>query len=238
MQIFFNNPLLGRRNSKRTFNPIRSRVFRPVAVMLGVCLFTGAPVHAGPVAISEVIQVLGSYQNPPEIRLRSLSQTASTPLSEMKGSTVNSQQADGAGTNLDGAVSQKGSLLAGVANDPQRGVEIIDQGEVEGTICDCGEILIPGAFPKWPLLFLAAIPLFFIDTDDDIETPSSTPTPPPPGPSPEPTQGVPTPTPTTPIPEPASLLLFGSGLAAFGAGLRRRYTKARMASQGDGEKEA
>ena len=40
---------------------------------------------------------------------------------------------------------------------------------VEGTICDCGEILIPGGFPKWPLLFLAAIPLFFIDTGDDID---------------------------------------------------------------------
>ena len=111
------------------------------------------------------------------------------------------------------------------SNGPQRGVEIIDQGDVEGTICDCGEITIPGGgFPKWPLLFLAAIPLFFIDSGDDIDTPTFTPTPTPPsGPTPTPIE-----TPV-PVPEPASLLLFGSGLAAFAAGLRRRYAKAKLA---------
>jgi len=220
------------------FNPMRSRAFRPVAAVLSVCLLTGAPVQAGPVAISEVIQVLGSYQSPPAIRLRSLTQTPSTPISEVKGATVNStvkQTTDGLVTVADGTVAPTaaGSLLAGVANDPQRGVEIINQGEVEGTICDCGDILIPGAFPKWPLLFLAAIPLFFIDTGGG-ETPTFTPTPPPEF-TPTP---VATPTPQTPIPEPASLLLFGTGLAAFGAGLRRRYVKAKSGTQGDAAKEA
>jgi hypothetical protein len=237
MRNFLYSLLLKGKVDRRRFNRVRSRAFRLVAAILGVCLLTGAPVNAGPVAISEVIQVLGSYQNPPEIRLRSLSQTPSTPISDSQASTFNSgvkQTNDSPGTIVDGTVgpTTTGSLLAGVANDPQRGVEIIDQGEVEGTICDCGEILIPGAFPKWPLLFLAAIPLFFIDTDDDIETPTSTPTPPPP------LLPSPTPTPQTPIPEPASLLLFGSGLAAFGAGLRRRYAKARRAGQGDAANEA
>jgi hypothetical protein len=217
---------------------MRSRAFRPVAAMVSVCLLTGAPIQAAPVAISEVIQVVGSYQNPPELRLRSLTQTASTPISsEVKGSIVNSgvqQTSDGPGTIADGTVvPATGSLLSGVANDPQRGVEIIDQGEVEGTICDCGDILIPGAFPKWPLLFLAAIPLFFIDGGDEPpDSPSSTPTPTPP------LLPTPTPTPQTPVPEPASLLLFGTGLAAFGAGLRRRYAKAKLAAQGDDTKEA
>jgi hypothetical protein len=109
------------------------------------------------------------------------------------------------------------TLLAGVAvsADPQAGVDVVDQGDVEGTICDCGEITVPGGgFPKWPLLFLAAIPFFFIHGCDDCETPTPPTTPTPPG--------------TPEIPEPASLLLFGSGLAAFGAGLRRRYAKGKL----------
>jgi hypothetical protein len=110
------------------------------------------------------------------------------------------------------------TLLAGVAvsADPQAGVDVVDQGDVEGTICDCGEITVPGGgFPKWPLLFLAAIPFFFIHGCDDCETPTPPSTPPP----------------TPEVPEPASLLLFGSGLAAFGAGLRRRYAKGKLATQ-------
>jgi len=210
-----------------------SRAFRPVVATLSILLLTGVPVHAGPVAISEVIQVLGNYQNPPEIRLRTVTQTASTPISEVKGSTVNSSVKQ---SGANGPVVND-SLLAGVAvdsNDPQRGVEIIDQGDVEGTICDCGEILIAGGgFPKWPLLFLAAIPFFFIGGDGDFDTPTFTTTPPPPP------LVTPTPTPPqTPIPEPASLLLFGSGLAAFGAGLRRRYAKTKLATEIDAAKEA
>jgi hypothetical protein len=110
------------------------------------------------------------------------------------------------------------TLLAGVAvsADPQGGVDVVAQGDVEGTICDCGEITVPGGgFPKWPLLFLAAIPFFFIHGCDHCETPTPPTTPPP----------------TPEIPEPASLLLFGSGLAAFGAGLRRRYAKGKLATQ-------
>jgi PEP-CTERM motif len=216
-----------------------SRAFRPIATMLSVLLLTGGPVQAGPVAISEVIQIIGSYQNPPELRLRSLTQTTGTPISGVKGSTVTSGVKQ-SGSDGSGTVASAGtdSLLAGVtiANDPQRGVEIVDQGEVEGTICDCGEIAILGGFPKWPLLFLAAIPLFFIDTGGDIDTPTFSPTPTfitTPSSTP-----VPTPPSQTPIPEPASLLLFGTGLAAFGAGLRRRYAKAKPAAQADGTKEA
>jgi len=216
---------------------MRSRAFPPIAALLSVLLLTG-PVNAGPVTIHEVIQVVGNYQNPPELRLRSLTQTASTPVSGVKGSIVSSgvkSGANGQGPATDGTVAPAGSqdsLLSGVgvvSIDSQRGVEIVDQGEVEGTICDCGEITIPGGFPKWPLLFLAAIPLFFIDGGDDEPPPVFTPTP-----TPNPTP----PTTPTPVPEPASLLLFGSGLVAFGAGLRRRYAKAKLAQAVDAAEEA
>ena len=205
-----------------------SRAFRPTAAILSILLLSGVPTHAAPVAISEVIQVLGSHQNPPELRLRSVSQNVSALVSEGDGnstSIVNSAAPDSSTDDVVGIAdattidaSSGDTLLSGVAVsvDPQAGVDVVDQGEVEGTICDCGEITVPGGgIPKWPLLFLAAIPFFFLHGCDDCETPT------PPG----------TPPATPEIPEPASLLLFGSGLAAFGAGLRRRYARGKLAAQ-------
>jgi len=171
-----------------------SRAFRPIAAMLSILLLAGAPTHAAPVAISEVIQVLGSYQNPPELRLRSISQHASSLVDEGDGPSpvASPSQASAAGapaeipdnTTADSAASNSpDTLLSGVAvsADPQAGVDVVDQGDVQGTICDCGEITVPGGgFPKWPLLFLAAIPFFFIHHGAHVTpTPITTPTPPP-----------------------------------------------------------
>jgi len=207
-----------------------SRAFRPTAAILCILLLSGVPTYAAPVAIGEVIQVLGSYQNPPELRLRGVSQHTNSLVADgTEGdepsavASATQQEAAGdiaeiAGITTTGDVSNSAdTLLAGVAvtEVPQGGVDVVDQGDVEGTICDCGEITVPGGgFPKWPLLFLAAIPFFFIGGCDDCE-PSVTITPPP----------------TPEIPEPASLLLFGSGLAAFGASLRRRYARGKLAAQ-------
>jgi hypothetical protein len=203
-----------------------SRAFRPVAAILSILLLSGVPTHAAPVAISEVIQVLGSYQNPPELRLRSVSQNPNYLVAEGDASSpvASAAQESAAGDVVEIAdasvvdASSGNTLLSGVAVslDPQAGIDVVDQGEVEGTICDCGENTVTGGgFPKWPLLFLAAIPFFFIHGCDDCETPTPPSTPP-----------------STPeIPEPASLLLFGSGLAAFGAGLRRRYARGKLAAQ-------
>jgi PEP-CTERM motif-containing protein len=207
-----------------------SRAFRPIAAILAILLLTGAPTQAAPVAIRDVIQVLGRYQNPPELRLRSVSQTTNSSVNGTEGPSpiASAAQQSAAGdvveiadaSTRNIATGGADTLLAGVAvrADQQVGVDVVDQGDVEGTICDCGEITVPGGgFPKWPLLFLAAIPLFFIHGCDHCETPTPPTTPTPPA--------------TPEIPEPASLFLFGSGLAALGAGLRRRYARGKLKTQ-------
>ena len=144
---------------------MRNRAFRPIAAILSVLILAGTPVQAGPVALREVIQVLGSYQNPPDLRLRNVSQNSGIKDSGQSTSSTNDSfnirdSSIGAPTN-----GTPDTLLAGVfvkSGEQRTGVDVIAQDDVEGTVCDCGEIAVPGGFPKWPLLFLAAIPFFFI----------------------------------------------------------------------------
>lgn len=188
-----------------------------------VFLLTAVPALADPITANRVVQTLSSSQGALDLRLDA--SVAQDPATQKSGTKQNGPSAEGT----------KPESITGVAitsEGQQLGVEYIEEGEVDGTICDCGEIppIITSGFPKWPFLFLAAVPLAFInhcdDCDERQESPTPTPTPTPTPPS------NPTPTPTPPgVPEPGSLVLFGSGLVAAGAGLRRRYAKMKLAQQ-------
>ena len=202
------------------------RLFRLIAATLSLFLLTAVPALADPVTSRQVVQTLSSSQGTLDLRLNTL--VAQDPATTKSGTQQNGPRAEGSQPKTE-------SIISGVAitsEGQQLGVDYIEEGEVDGTICDCGEIpaYITGGFPKWPFLFLAAVPLVFINQCDDCDNESESPTPTPiPTPTP-PSNSSPTPPPPG-VPEPGSLFLLGTGLAAAGAGLRRRYAKIKMAQQ-------
>jgi hypothetical protein len=211
------NSTLAQYISKRP--PKCGRISRVLPATLCFLLLTAVPALAEPVQINHVVQTLTSTQGVLDLRLNSLAQDPAkgTQQTGPRGESVAKTQGP----------SKTESIISSVivtAEGATIGIEDIEDGEVEGTICDCGELMIAGgAFPKWPFLFLAAVPVVFINSCDDCdENPKSSPTPTPPS--------NPSPTPT-PTPEPASLLMFGTGLLAAGAGLRRRYARSKALEQ-------
>jgi hypothetical protein len=192
----------------------RGRISRILPATFCILILTAAPALAEPVKINQVVQTLASSHGVLDLRLNTLAQD---PAKGPQGESVAKRQGPNSG--------KPESIISGVivtAEGKTIGIEDIEDAEVEGTICDCGELMIAGAsFPKWPFLFLAAVPIVFINGCDDCDEITSSPTPTPPL----------TQTPTTPTPEPASLLIFGTGLLAAGAGLRRRHARSKTLNQ-------
>lgn len=210
-----------------------SRIFRHISTVASLLLLVAVPTQASPIKFADVVNVMGDLHrgsHNDQLRLRA-TQDPAAPLNVK--SNIAASTAAGVSTAADENIvaaanelaatensSMTTSLVAGTdiaPQQPQGDVQVFDQDQVSGTICDCGEIPgVGGGFPKWPFLLL--IPLVCVtgicfDHDDKVKVPP------------------PTPTPTPEVPEPASLLLLGSGIAALSAGARRRYAKMKAAKE-------
>ena len=206
---------------------MKKRSRRKVALLLTGLILAAVPVRADPITLGPASQLL-DLQLQSDVRIGSIARegtredksSPSNPFRILPETTMNGREFS----------SRLSGLTIGSYMQQQGQGNV--QGDVQGRVCDCGEILIAGGaggFPKWPLFFLGAIPLFLIHGSDQVVPIAVTPVgvgvtpfgvPPPPAPSP--------PSVIPEVPEYASLLLFGTGLIVIGAFGRQTFRRKRV----------
>jgi hypothetical protein len=197
--------------------------------MLGVLLALAAPARAATITFGDVVRTIGaSGQLRPasEVRLRFGAQTGTAQGLSTQNAATSSSDQQATGSQQQQIAQTTSTTTTPASTDPtlsQSGghVETVDLGDVTGTVCDCGEIPAPaipkGGFPWWTLAGIPLICVTGICKPDNHNTPDCV------------VNCGPGPTPTPPgVPEPMSLLLFGSGLLALGAGARRRHGRKQL----------